>query len=99
MLKKARKKVNYTVAEKEQAKRLFSEFGYTPSQVAEKIGCSSETARKWKIKYVQTLSPDEAAALAETDEENKRLRKENAKLKLEVEIFKKAAAYFARESM
>jgi transposase len=33
------------------------------------------------------------------ENETKRLRQENAKLKMEVEILKKATAYFARETM
>ena len=37
--------------------------------------------------------------VSELEAELSRLRQENAKLKLEKEILKKAAAYFARESM
>jgi transposase len=40
-----------------------------------------------------------AQPLSELETELSRLRQENAKLKLEKEILKKAAAYFARESM
>jgi transposase len=38
-------------------------------------------------------------ALTELEAEVTRLRQENAKLRLEKEILKKAAAYFAKESM
>jgi transposase len=37
--------------------------------------------------------------VSELEAELSRLRQENAKLKLEKEILKKAAAYFAKESM
>jgi transposase len=37
--------------------------------------------------------------LTELEAEMTRLRQENAKLRLEKEILKKAAAYFAKESM
>jgi transposase len=40
-----------------------------------------------------------AQPVSELEAELSRLRQENAKLKLEKEILKKAAAYFARESM
>ena len=40
-----------------------------------------------------------AQPMSELEAELSRLRQENAKLKLEKEILKKAAAYFARESM
>ena len=37
--------------------------------------------------------------LTEVEIENARIKKENAILKMECEILKKAAAYFARESL
>jgi transposase len=37
--------------------------------------------------------------ISELEAEVSRLRQENAKLKVEKEILKKAAAYFAKESM
>jgi transposase len=40
-----------------------------------------------------------AQPVSELEAELSRLRQENAKLKLEKEILKKAAAYFAKESM
>jgi len=37
--------------------------------------------------------------VSDNDAENSRLRKENVRLRMECEILKKAAAYFARESL
>jgi len=39
------------------------------------------------------------SAASDVDAENSRLRKENVRLRMECEILKKAAAYFAKESL
>ena len=49
---------------------------------------------------LQTLTKRQLATpLTELEAEVARLRQENARLRLEKEILKKAAAYFAKESM
>jgi transposase len=66
-------------------------------QIAEEIGVADQTLRNW-------IAADEAARaggqgkLAENErEELKALRKENRRLRMEREILKKAAAFFAAE--
>lgn len=90
---------HFSGEKRRQAVRMMAELGYTPKQAAEKIGCSTETARKWKNAYVAGLSEEEARTFEEAEDENRRLRKEVTRLQVENEILKKAAAYFARESM
>jgi transposase len=41
----------------------------------------------------------ERSPVTDLEAENARLKQENARLRLEKEIMKKAAAYFARESL
>ena len=66
-------------------------------QIAEEIGVADQTLRNW-------IAADEAARggteskLAEDERvELKALRKENRRLRMEREILKKAAAFFAAE--
>lgn len=69
----------------------------TIAQVAEELGVNRETLRSW----VRRAEKDQVLASAgvgraELDELG-RLRRENAELKVEKEILRKAAQYFARE--
>ena len=67
------------------------------AQIADELGVNRETLRGW-VRYAQKRD-----ALAEVGvghgelEELARLRKENAELKVEREILRKAAACFAKE--
>ena len=66
--------------------------------IAEKIGCSSETLRKWvRQAEVDTgrrggLTTEEKARIKELERENRELRRAN-------EILKKASAYFAQAEL
>ena len=66
--------------------------------IAEKIGCSSETLRKWvRRTEVDTgrrggLTSDEQARMKELERENRELRRAN-------EILRKASAYFAQAEL
>ena len=66
--------------------------------IAEKIGCSSETLRKWvRRAEVDTgrrggLTSDEKARIKELERENRELRRAN-------EILRKASAYFAQAEL
>jgi len=87
----------YTAAFKELAvKRIKA--GESISATAQELGMSDQTLRNW-IKAASTGKLNGAGSKAVTPEEMElsRLRAENAKLKRENEIIKKAAAYFAKD--
>ena len=99
MSKKSRSKKHYPPEFREKAVKLITELGYTVEQVAEKLGCCKESVRRWKAAAQPKLDPETALRMELEENEHKRLRQENARLKMENEILKKAAAYFAKESM
>ena len=68
------------------------------AQIARELGIRVNQLRKWRLEFEQegrTGAPKQAPA-AEND--LVLLRRENARLKEENELLKKAAIYFARES-
>jgi transposase len=67
------------------------------ADIARELGVNHETLRLW-VKAADRQRSLEAAGLGRAElEELKRLRKENAELKIEKEILRKAAQYFATE--
>lgn len=81
------------------AARLVVEQGYTQNEAAERLGVSSWSIGNWIRKFRalgELPSEDEPQPEAEDMRE---LRKELARLRMENEILKKAAAYFAKESL
>ena len=91
MARKSPKK--YTDEFREEAIKLVTESGYTQAQAAESLGMTSKNLNRWlnKSKGVKKEAPNEI------QKENAALRKELQQLKLEREILKKAAAFFAKE--
>jgi transposase len=89
----------YSKEFKLQAARLVAEQGYSYNQAAERLGTTSWSIRDWVNKFRQTGElPDQSQTQPKADE-LRQLRKENARLKMENDILKKAAAYFAKESL
>jgi transposase len=83
----ARKK--YDAEFKRQAVQLALSGDYTQKQTAERLGIQYQTLIAWIKQHRQQQAP---GALTPTErEELKRLRKENARLKMERDILKKAA--------
>jgi transposase len=71
------------------------EHGKSLSQVARELGVRSSVLSAWRA----TLEAERKSGLgSDEQEEFKKLRRENDRLKMEVEILKKATAFFARES-
>jgi transposase len=99
MSRKSKSGKSYSAEFREKAVKLVTDCGYTVEQVAEKLGCSKESVRRWKDATKIKLDPDTAARMELGEDENKRLRSENKRLRMENDILKKATAYFAREMM
>jgi transposase len=78
------------------AVKLVNEQGYSIGDAAKSLGIEPGTVRYWVEKFSgeEGLAPSGEGALKA---ELQRLRKENARLLMEREILKKAAAFFARE--
>ncbi len=89
----------YSKEFKLQAARLVAEQGYSYEQAAKRLGATSWSIRNWVQKFRQSGElPDQSETRPQADE-LRELRKENARLKMDNDILKKAAAYFAKESL
>lgn len=93
------KQKRYTKEFRLEAARLVAEQGYTLAEAAERLGISSWSIGNWIKKFRQTGELAPADAPQPVAEDLKQLRRENKRLRLENEILKKAAAYFAKESL
>lgn len=82
-----------------QAARLVTEQGYSLREAGQRLGISAWSIKNWVKKFRQTgeLPPEDESQPAA--EQLKQLRNENIRLRMENDILKKAAAYFAKESM
>jgi transposase-like protein len=89
-------KRKFTREFKISAVRLVQEQGYSPAQAARSLGVDPGSVRDWIKRFggETGLTPSgEGAVQAEL----RRLRQENAQLRTEREILKKAAVFFAKE--
>src|SRR5262245_2143111 len=90
----------YTVEFRRAALRQV-ESGRSVGEVALALEMSPKTLWSWVYKARKgepLLKREPARPVTELEAENARLWQENGRLKLEKEILKKAAAYFAKES-
>jgi transposase len=95
-MKKSRRK--FTKEFKEEAVKLVSEQGYQISEAARNLGIHANLLGRWKKEIQGGNEEDWAPGSAKAMQaELNRLRKENKRLKMEREILKKAAAFFAKE--
>ena len=92
----------YTAEFREEAVKQVQAGGRSLRAVARSLEMSQKTLANWvnRARRGQALVAREPARpVSDLQAELTRLRQENARLKMEREILKKAAAYFARESM
>jgi transposase len=77
-----------------------SSLDRTVTEIAREPGVSPEGLRGWVNRDKADRGEGRPGELTSTErEELKRLRKENAELRMEKEILRKAAAYFEKETM
>ena len=88
---------SYPAEFKERAVKLAVELEQPIAQTARDLGVNENTLHTWIGKYHRVESQEKQVNDEHLYEELKRLRKENARLKEERDILKKAAAYFAQQ--
>ena len=90
----------YTKEFKLEALRMMNESDRPASEVAMKLGIRRNQLYKWKdqmTKKGNAPTAKKGRPKKEDQSELSKLKQENKRLKEDVEILKKAAAYFARE--
>jgi transposase-like protein len=92
----------YTKEFREEAVKMVNEEKLSIPESARRLSLPPSTLNNWLIKHKEGKLGDIGKSyrpLTEIEIELARVKKENATLKMENEILKKAAAYFARESL
>lgn len=88
----------YSEEFKADAVNLVEEQGYGVSEAARGLGIDRSILARWRRECrEQTIGSSSRPNEDERDAELRQLREENRKLRIEREILKKAAAFFANE--
>ena len=97
----ARQRRSYTDEFKIEAVKLITEKGYSVAEAARSLDIGETLLRSWK--QALEAQGDQAfpghGKLPPFEEEVRRLRAENQRLRAERDILKKATALFAREAL
>jgi transposase len=92
----------YTREFRQEAVKLVAEDKISCREAAQRLSLAPSTLAYWVKAYKEGKLGEIGRAqkpLTELEMELARVKKENSTLKMENEILKKAAAYFARESL
>ena len=104
MMRRKRGTQAYTEDFRREAVRLVEAGTKSPAEIARELDIHPETLRLWRRRLGTTGAREVGPAAARgrgsvvpaLEEENRRLRRENARLLEEREILKKATAFFAK---
>lgn len=94
------KRKTYTADFKRAAVDLVTEQGYSISKAARKLDINVNMLRRWKHQVEEQANnafPGNGRQLPEQDE-LRRLRQENQRLRMERDVLKKTVTFFANES-
>jgi transposase-like protein len=92
----------YTKEFREEAVKLVTEEKLSMPEAARRLSLPPSTLANWVKQYKAGRLGDIGKTyrpLTEVEMELAKVKKENAELRMERDILKKAAAYFARESL
>jgi transposase len=92
---------SYSKQFKIDAVKLVTEGGYKITEASRNLEINPNVLRRWKdqLKCDSDQAFPGKGHMTPEKEELQRLREENKRLRMEREILKKAAAFFAKESM
>ena len=95
----ARHRKKYTEEFKREAVRLMRNRGErTVAQVADDLGVDGNQLHRWAKQFTEKTAAKRNDQGETLEDEVKRLRKENERLRMEKTILKKAAAFFAKDN-
>lgn len=97
-----RKTTNYSLEFKQSSAQLAVNSDQSVSKTAKELGVNANTLHGWVKRFQPTtdkLKQQHPVEHNTSTEELKQLKKENARLRQERDILKKAAAYFAGETL
>jgi transposase len=94
----------YTTEFRQQAVEMITRDGLSIAEAARRLAVSPKTLLNWVRRAKSGDLPQAGAAaprhmVTPEEAELSRLRRENAELRMERDILKKASAYFAQESL
>lgn len=92
------KRRSYTPEFKYEAVRLITDEGRSMAEVARNLGINATMLGRWKREAQEEDPFPGKGRMKPMEEELRRLQRENRQLKMDREILKKAAAFFARET-
>jgi len=95
------KKRSYAISFKIDAVELVEKQGYSIPEAGKSLGIPVSNLYKWQAQYQEGRLQIGKTRAQPTESERKQreLEAENRRLKTEVEILKKAAAYFAKDQL
>jgi transposase len=96
MKKRRGRKSNYSEEMKAEAVRLCEIDGRSQNQIASSLGISQTSLNRWVKEASQSQNPTSPVIDPITAEKLRKLEEENRRLRLEHDILKKAAAFFAK---
>ena len=89
---------SYSKEFKETAVEMLLSGSKSQRKLSEELGVNVNTLVNWKRKYLDSRDPEKQKEASE-QAEVKRLKKELYEAKLELEILKKAVAYFSKDQV
>ena len=95
---KSKKRKKYTKEFKDEAVKLITDQGYSFADAGRNLGLNPNLISRWKRDLEGGNTEMSPAQMVTMKSELRELRRENKRLKMEREILKKAAAFFAKKS-
>ena len=96
-MSKKQSRKSYPLEFKKKAVMMTTKEGITINDVADELGISPQYLSKWRSDLLAEGEIEEAEKRLDAMEENRKLREELKQLRMENEILKKAASYFASQ--
>ena len=97
MGKKKKPRKSYSVELKRKAVELSNQPGVTVADVADQLDVPPQQLSQWRAKFKNEDASEEVAKKLSALEENRKLKEQLKQVRMENEILKKAAAYFASQ--